>query len=123
MNPLEIFAGTYFIIGQINGKTEIEKALKDYLQKEEVLKSFDLTTFNPMQQYNNYVILKEYPVEGFIKLQYSCLAMCDIVVTLPGWDECPNAKSIVSIARIMGKEILAYSTIILKYTKPGSNGN
>lgn len=123
MNPSEIFAGTYFIIGQINGTSEIHKALLDYKQKQEVLRSFDLATFNLLEHYNNYVIINEYPVEGFIKLQYSCLAMCDVIVTLPGWEDCPNAKKIVSIARIMGKEILAYSTIILKYTKSGSNGN
>lgn len=115
MNLTDIKIGTYFICGPFNEKVDINKAFQDFANKEEMLNSFGINTYNPVEFYRQ-MGADGFRMKHFLNIQIAYLAMCEKVITLNDWKDCPEANKIVDIARIMGKEVVSYSAFILKHT-------
>lgn len=120
MNPSKITKNTHFICGPFSKTLDMKSAIKDFSSKEEVLNSLGIKTFNPLIIYSQ-IDIEGFSSENFLKCQVSCLAMCDVVITLPNWEICETSNKFIEIARIMNKEIIPYSKFILSNT--GNHGS
>jgi hypothetical protein len=118
MNLSDIKSGTHFICGPFNEKVDINQVFKDFAAKEEVINSFGINTYNPVEFYRQ-MGSDGFRIKHFLNIQVAFLAMCEKVVTLDEWDNCPEANKIVDIARIMGKEVVSFSAFTLKHSKHG----
>lgn len=96
-NPIEIPPRTIFICGNM-GDPGAEKQFGLFAEQ---LDAGGHKYVNPLE------IPLHNVMAGKIQSQIvSYMAMCDLVVTLNGWERSPNATNLVAIARIMKKEII-----------------
>lgn len=118
MIPSAILPGTYFLCGPINEKGPMAETMKLFSEKQNTLIQLGFKVFNPLDVFKDWDIY-DISISKFDKYQYSCLAMCDKVITINEWEQSAVSKKIVDIARIMEKEIISYSAFILKNTGNG----
>ncbi len=96
-NPAQIEPGTIFLCGNMSDP-DSEKQFAAFARQLEHIG-------------RNYVTPYEIPPWNLTgdkrqALTISFLAMCDLVVTINGWEKSQNAVNQVNIARLMKKEVI-----------------
>lgn len=93
-NPLQIAPGTIFICGNTKGITGYANDSFERIEKKLSQKGHKV--FNPLKN-----------VEALdFKKRIAFLTMCDIVATLPEWENNEEATKEVSVARALGKKVV-----------------
>jgi Domain of unknown function (DUF4406) len=107
-NPMQIEDGTVYVAGPIRNQVlNNVPAFEDAVEK---LNALGYKTINPHNIFEGMDV-SEYKQKDYMKRCISYMAMCDVVVTLPNWENSEGATEEVDIARRMGKEIIHYSKI------------
>jgi len=104
---LNIKIGKFFICGPING--DLLDTYDKFAIAEKVLNSYGCNTLNQFMIYNTNGLT----IDNF-KYTVMHLIGCKTVVTLQHWAGCDFAIRQVEIARIMGMDVIEYSSIVLK---------
>jgi len=107
-NPMHIENGTVYIAGPI--RNQVLNNVPAFEEAEEKLNALGYDCVNPHKIFEG-VDTTNFKQADYMKRCISYMAMCDVVVTLPNWENSPGATEEVEIARRMGKEIIHYSKI------------
>lgn len=107
-NPLNTASKCIYICGPITGKPLNNVYAFEAIEK--IIESMGLKCHNPHKLFEG-IDTSSFEHKDYMKVCVSYLAMCDVVVTLDGWDDSVGAKQEVFIARTMGKEIIPVAKI------------
>lgn len=115
--PTDTPDGTIFILGNLSAikdeaytdiAAKIEEIKRAYETRYELPKrklSYSLTPREILNGLGFEDAVNDCTKRYFINIIVSYMAMCEVVLTLSGWDECPTASMLVQLAHLMKKEV------------------
>lgn len=102
-NPINTLPGCIYICGPITGLPL--NNVYAFEAVERIIEASGVKCHNPQKLFDG-IDTTNFEHRDYMKVCVSYLAMCDIVVTLDGWEDSVGAKQEVFISRTMGKSIV-----------------